>query len=222
MTIGEAMSPHKELADLELSAQEVMIGARRLRLWRPARPQELVDGGAESGAAGPVWAHTWTSGIVLARLITDRALQDLRVLDIGCGLGLVGVAAAAAGAAVTVSDRSAYALAFAAVNAEVNGLSVEAVRCDWRDPAPLAVRGPWDLVLGADLLYDERSAFHLLRLLDRLVAAAGEVWLTDPGRRAAAAFTAAASVDWTLSRRACGSGVVLHRLRRDPDAGRSL
>ena len=49
-------------------------------------------------------------------------------------------------------------------------------------------RAPWDLVLGADVLYPHADLTDLAELLPRLVTAGGEVWLADPGRPPAAAF----------------------------------
>lgn len=204
----------------DITADELEIGQRRLRLWRPLEPQDVDDPEAERGTDGPFWAQTWPSGVVLASVVSRRRLQNVRVLEVGCGLGVVGLAAAAAGARVTVTDRSRYALGFTAVNAEANGLTVETIRCEWRDPAPLVTSGPWDLVLGSDVLYDEHSAHRLLMLLGRVVARAGEVWLADPGRDPAKAFFAAAKTDWRHAERRCGYGVHLHLLvplSRDPD-----
>jgi predicted nicotinamide N-methyase len=208
-------SPESALP-FDITVDEFQVGSHRLRLWRPVEPQEVDDPGAERGLAGPVWAQTWTSGFVLADLVARQSLRGVRVLDVGCGLGLVGLAAARAGADVTVSDRSRYALAFTAANAEDNGLAVRAVRCEWRDPTPLELDGPWDLVLGSDILYDDSSARHLLALLGRVIGPAGEVWLADPGRPPASSFLAAASTHWQLSGRACSHGVRLHRLVRKP------
>ena len=60
-------------------------------------------------------------------------------------------------------------------------------------------RAPWDLVLGADLLYERRNVAPLLDLVPRLVGASdsgdeaagrrrGELWLADPGRAPADDF----------------------------------
>ena len=191
-----------------------MLGGRRFRVWRPAHPPEVQDPDAERDAAGPFWAQTWTSGVVLAGLLARCSLRGVRVLELGCGLGLVGMAAARAGGRVTVNDRSKLALRFTALNAKENRLAVQTVRCEWQSPQALEVHGPWDLVLGSDILYDERSAYALTGLLDRVVAADGEVWITDPGRDAASAFLASASPAWRLLKYRCGHGVLLHRLSR--------
>ncbi|MBV8953408.1 MAG: methyltransferase domain-containing protein [Solirubrobacterales bacterium] len=191
-----------------------MLGGRRFRIWRPTHPLEVQDPYAERGDAGPIWSQAWTSGVVLAGLLARCPLHGVRVLELGCGLGLVAIAAARAGGRVMVSDRSGLALAFTALNADENRVAVETVQCDWQSPHALEVHGPWDLVLGSDILYVERSAHALTALLDRVVAADGEVWITDPGRAAASAFLASASTAWRLSDYRCGHGVLLHRLAR--------
>jgi predicted nicotinamide N-methyase len=196
----------------DVSAEELRLGGRRLRIWRPAHPTEVQDPYAERGDAGPIWAQTWTSGVVLAGLLARSPLHGVRVLELGCGLGLVAIAAARAGGRVTVNDRSKLALAFTALNADENGVAVETVQCDWQSPQALEARGPWDLVLGSDILYIEQSAHALTALLGRVVAADGEVWITDPRRDAASAFLASASTAWRLSNYRCGHGVLLHRL----------
>jgi predicted nicotinamide N-methyase len=57
----------------------------------------------------------------------------------------------------------------------------------WDEPAALLDDAPWDLVLGADLLYEQRNADRLLELLPQL---GGEILLADPGRPFAPRFLA--------------------------------
>jgi predicted nicotinamide N-methyase len=64
-------------------------------------------------------------------------------------------------------------------NAERNGLFIHASRVRWSDPEPLLRAAPWDLVLGADLLYEARNAEQLAGLLPTL---GGDVLLAEPGR----------------------------------------
>jgi Lysine methyltransferase len=128
--------------------------------------------------------------------------------------GCLSLAADWACGRVTVNDRSKLALRFTALNARENRLAVQTVRCEWQSPQALEVHGPWDLVLGSDILYNEQSAHALSALLDRVVAAEGEVWITDPGRDAASAFLASAAPAWRLLKYRCGHGVLLHRLSR--------
>ena len=54
---------------------------------------------------------------------------------------------------------------------------------DWRDTDAIVSLGPFDLVLAADVLYEERNAAPILTLLATLGAPAT---IADPGRRHAA------------------------------------
>ena len=99
---------------------------------------------------------------------------------------------AAAGGRPVATDWSPQAIDLARANADRNGLAIEALRADWASPEALLERAPWDLVLGADLLYERRNGELLLPLLPRLVRPGGDVWLADPGRPPAAGFLDAA------------------------------
>ena len=70
-------------------------------------------------------------------------------------------------------------------NAERNGLLLRVARVRWSDPEQLLRPAPWDLVLGADLLYEARNADQLGELLPRL---GGDVLLAEPGRPYAKEF----------------------------------
>jgi len=133
----------------------------------------------------PYWAELWPSGIALARALDGRALRGKRVVELGCGLGVPALVAARAGARVLATDWAPEALELLERNAVRNGIALRTARVDWREPAPLLAEAPWDLVLGADLLYEARNGEPLLALLPRL---GGEAWIADPGRATAEEF----------------------------------
>lgn len=107
------------------------------------------------------------------------------MLELGAGLGLPSLAAALRGADVLATDWADDAVALLRANAERNGIALRAERVRWDEPELLLGGAPWDLVLGADLLYEARNADQLLALLPRL---GGEILLADPGRPFAPAF----------------------------------
>jgi predicted nicotinamide N-methyase len=162
----------------------------------------------------PYWAELWPSSIALARAVAAAAPVGARVLELGCGLGLPSIAAALCGAHVLATDRSTDALTFTTYNAALNGTSVEVDVCSWADAESVVSRAPWDLVLGADVLYPHADLTDLAELLPRLVTAGGEVWLADPGRPPAAAFVASCT-RWAESSggHQDDAGVTVHRLR---------
>lgn len=137
----------------------------------------------------PYWAELWPSGLALARELDGRPLRGRRVVELGCGLGLPSLVAARAGARVLATDWSPEALELLERNSARNGVDLRTAVVDWREPGRLLAEAPWDLVLGADLLYEERNVEPLLDLLPRL---GGEAWIADPGRSTAERFFAAA------------------------------
>ena len=188
----------------ELVEEVVGIGGRELSLLRPRNAEALLSEEAfDEDEFMPYWAELWPSALALARAVGVRALRGARVLELGCGLGLPSLAAAAAGGRVLATDWAADAIAITLRNAERNGLAVEALRCSWTAPEPLLERAPWDLVLASDVLYEERNGAALLPLLPRLIDVRGEIWLTDPGRAAAASFLDAIGDSLRISSRPC-------------------
>ena len=127
----------------------------------------------------PYWAELWPSGLALARHVAARDLRRLRVLELGCGLGLPALAAALRGADVLATDWAEAAVDLVGQNAERNGVFLRATRVRWSEPEPLLRAAPWDIVLGADLLYEARNAEQLAELLPVL---GGEMLLAEPGR----------------------------------------
>lgn len=194
----------------ELVSQSVDLPGGPLRLLQPREAAELPDaGGVEWAPIAPYWAVLWRSGVALARELDGEALAGRRVLELGCGLALPSLTAARAGAIVLATDESAEALTLVARNARVNGLRVETAAIEWSDADELRSRGPFDLVLAADVLYEQDSAAPLGSLLPQL---APEAWIADPGRPAAAAFVTEALGRWEVETSVRGV-VCIHRMR---------
>lgn len=137
---------------------------------------------AEDDAFGsPYWAYYWLGGLALARFVLDRpeTVRGRRVLDLGCGSGLVAIAAMQAGAAsVLAADVDPYAVRAAELNAAANGVAVELVHGDLTDgPVPEV-----DLILAGDVFYDPEPAARVTPFLARCRAAGIDVLVGDPRR----------------------------------------
>jgi predicted nicotinamide N-methyase len=181
--------------------------------WEALRHDE---GGA--GRPIPYWARLWPSGIALAAaLAADPPAAGSRVLELGCGLALPSIVAARAGAAVLATDGLTDAVAFAAHGMALNGVAGDVAHADWTEHGDaLAARGPFDLVLAADVLYTRANVERALRLLPRLVAPGGTIRLADPGRAGARDFLAAARGTFAVVSARDGD-VALHTLRPRSD-----
>jgi predicted nicotinamide N-methyase len=155
---------------------------------RPPNADELIDEGAfDDDEFLPYWAELWRSGVALAEAVSSLDVGGKRVLELGAGLGLPSLAAALRGAKVLATDWADDAVALLRANAKRNSIRLRAKRVRWDAPEALLREAPWQLVLGADLLYEERNAVQLLELLPQL---GGEIVIADPGRPFAKDFFA--------------------------------
>jgi predicted nicotinamide N-methyase len=193
----------------DLISETVSLPHGELHLLQPRDSAELPDDGdVEWAPLVPYWSVLWRSGLALGRELGNRRLDGLRVVELGCGMGVPSLAASRSGAAVLATDVSVEALELLACNASRNDIDVDTAQVDWGSPASLLPRAPFDLVLAADVLYDRASVAQLLALLPRL---APRTLLADPGRPAADAFLAQARRRWPVATQA--SGVVnIHTL----------
>ena len=192
----------------------IPVNGRDLRLLRPRDAEALLDEHAfEHEEYLPYWAELWPSSLALARAIGGRALKGARTLELGCGLGLPSIAAALAGGRVLATDWSSEAIRMTETNAERNDAALETLVCSWSEPAPLLERAPWDLVLASDVLYEARNGEALLALLPQL---GRDIWLADPGRKAAERFLEAAGEIWQVEQRRAPELVngAVYRLRQ--------
>jgi predicted nicotinamide N-methyase len=180
-------------------------------LLQPEGGAEIPDDHqVEWAPIAPYWSILWRSGQALAReLETGASLQGRRVVELGCGLGVPSLAAARGGATVLATDTEGEALELLERNAAANGVEIETARVDWAAPQELIARAPFDLVVGADVLYERPNVARLLKLLPKL---APEAWLAEPGRPAAEPFLEQAQKRWQLETTTRGV-VRIHRLR---------
>ena len=109
------------------------------------------------------------------------------MLELGCGLALPSIVAARSGADVLATDGITDAVAFAAHGMALNEVVADVAHASWTEHGEaLAARGPFDVVLAADVLYTRANVETALRLLPRLVAPGGVVRLADPAAPARA------------------------------------
>jgi predicted nicotinamide N-methyase len=189
----------------------MIIGPLRLNFARVADPDEVLDqvveaedrrerqtGDRRDGNALhlPYWAELWDSAIGMGQMLVkwqtgdvDRLLPGARpplsMLDLGCGMGLSGTVAAALGHRATLADLEAPALLFARLNTLPYADRVRIRQLNWQTDN-LGER--FDVILGADVLY-ERAQWEFLDNFWRAhLAPNGAVLLGEPGRQSGDLF----------------------------------
>jgi predicted nicotinamide N-methyase len=172
------------IADYPCRIIDVPIADLAVRLHTVRRLEDHVDVDALLRDADPpeppYWAHLWTASRVLARLAaTEIDCRGRRIVEAGCGLGLVGIVAARRGAAVTMFDFFDAAVRFAQANVALNGCSAAVLRADLNHPP---FRGSFDCCLAADVTYDVGLQKALARFLGLYLARDGRAWCVESVR----------------------------------------
>jgi len=159
---------------------------RKLRLIEGTADENIraVSGSDSTGR------KIWDAGHALSRLLTNNSdsLLGKQILELGSGTGIVGLTAAAEGATVCLTDGAMSLLPMLEANVEENDLQHRArVRClQWGDEeeiAAVASEGPFDMIIGSDLLYSPESFPELVDTLAALcIVNRTEVLLAYPAR----------------------------------------
>ena len=149
------------------------------------------------GTSGGFGARMWPSAKTLVDHISAGAwpheLEGKRVLELGCGVGLGGLAAGYVGADVVLTDRDEAVLRRASENLQLNrqliereGGSATVAPLTWghkrRMQEVLDEHGPFDIILGSDLLYSRASYGDLLTTIAFFSLPHTRTWLACPSR----------------------------------------
>lgn len=174
--------------------ETVILGDVTFEIERPWGSDQMFDHAAVRSAYAsdeyiPYWAELWPAARMLAKAILALAPcpKPMHALEVACGLGLPGIAAMRRGFFVSFSDIDELAVTYAADNAKRNGfregMHFGTAAVDLRSPPQDLV---FDVLLGADLLYEERMLEPVVEFLRRTPM--DYALIADPDRIAAKPF----------------------------------
>src|SRR5207247_677977 len=102
----------------DLISRTLSLPHGELCLLQPREAAELPDDGeVEWAPLVPYWSVLWRSGLALGHELSRKRLDGLRIVELGCGLGVPSLASTRSGAAVLATDASVEALDLLACNA---------------------------------------------------------------------------------------------------------
>lgn len=146
----------------------------------------------------PYWAELWDSARGMGQFLVDHFPPGSeppmgQVLDLGCGMGMSGTVAAALGCRVLFADLEPPALLFAQLNSAPWRPRVRTRRTNWQRDR---LGESFELILGADILYERAQWPFLDAFWREHLAPGGSVLLGEPGRQTGDLFT-----EWIIQRR---------------------
>ncbi|MES2606521.1 MAG: methyltransferase domain-containing protein [Pseudomonadota bacterium] len=182
------------MTSLRVRYQTIEFGETdiHLRMLRDKQQFEDADDVALnlgiSSATWPIFGVVWASGMVLAHLMHAHDIKGLRILEVGCGIGLASLVLNNRHANITATDYHPEAGPFLRENVLLNqGEPIPFVRTGWADSD--TELGLFDLIIGSDVLYEHEHAELLSRFIERHTRPLGHVILVDPGRGNHARFS---------------------------------
>ncbi len=155
-----------------------------VEIFTVAGLETIVDGDALLRAREPeeppYWALVWIGArSIAAQMLATPPAPEMRVLDLGCGLGLSGIAAAIGGAHVTFADYVPQALEFVRASAGYHSLPPERFSTRTLDFTKDDPPERYDVVLAADVVYEPGAYEPLVDFLCKALAPRGTLWLTE-------------------------------------------
>jgi predicted nicotinamide N-methyase len=116
----------------------------------------------------------WPAAVELAHHLARSDLHGKSILELGCGCALPAIVASFRAPKLVLATDRETALGCTRRNLEMNDVEagLTAVALDWTNATHLEQvysRGPWDFVIGADLVYAEEVFAPLVTVLERLV-----------------------------------------------------
>jgi 2-polyprenyl-6-hydroxyphenyl methylase/3-demethylubiquinone-9 3-methyltransferase len=126
-----------------------------------------------------------------------RPFEGLRLLDIGCGGGLLSEPMARLGFAVTGVDASARNIGTAKAHAEPQGLDID-YRCDTAEALLGQGAGPFDVVLNMEVIEHVADPGGYLRTCAKLVAPGGMMFVATLNRTPQAFALAVVGAEYVL------------------------
>ncbi len=184
------MKPYRiKYQTIEFKHQDIHIKTLRDR-QQYSDPEGLAADLGISSAQWSLFGVVWDSSQVLAHLIDAKDTTGLRILEVGCGIGLSSLLLNARREDITATDYHPEAGEFLISNAALNDdEAIPFLRTGWENKD--TGLGHFDLIIGSDILYEEEHTQLLSQFIKQHAKAECEIIIVDPGRGFHAKFSKA-------------------------------
>lgn len=214
-TVIPLSAPLDELLDAAKSRYDVRfepvtVGGETLELLQIADVSALIDRQLARAGNGPVelpfWSTIWPAAMLLAHSLRHLGPpQGRTVLEVGCGIGLVGLFAAKQGYSCLLTDINPDALLFTQINILRNDLA------DWASVAKADFTADrlgrrFEVILGAEVLYLTDTYRSLLKFFLAHIALKKDaaLLLSKDFTRKATRFMALADEEFAIAEKVIG------------------
>jgi len=165
---------------IEFGDIDIHVRTLRNRQEYSNQHDDAVNSGVTS-ATWPLFGVVWASGELLSHIMLDYKVKGLRILEVGCGIGLASLILNSRSADITATDHNPDAEHFLSENVLLNdGDDIPFTCTSWAELGDDL--GEFDLIIGSDLLYERDHAELLSNFIERHSKQCCKVIIVDPGR----------------------------------------
>lgn len=130
----------------------------------------------------PIFGVLWPSGFVMATIAEQIKIEGLKILEVGCGLGLSSLVLKLRDADISATDYNPAVQTFLQENTRINQIEeIPFYRADWEDDHLISQKR-YDLIIGSDILYESDHAENLAHFINKSAKENCKVIIVDPGR----------------------------------------
>lgn len=141
--------------------------------------KKIIDG--LSSANWSLFGVLWPSSRVLANIMEDYKVDNIRILEVGCGIGLSSHILNHRQANITATDFNPEVQPFLLENARINGEKEIPFECaNWKNSDDEL--GIFDLIIASDVLYEQFHLNDLANFFNTHCKKTSKIILVDPGR----------------------------------------
>jgi predicted nicotinamide N-methyase len=130
----------------------------------------------------PYFGILWPAAEALSIYLNDhpKLIKNKTILELGCGLGYPALVATHLEARVLATDYHPDVEEYFLRNCRHSSVKCDYLRLNWREDKQDI--GQFDIVMGSDVLYENKHASEVARGLIRFLKPGGKILLSDPGR----------------------------------------
>lgn len=141
-----------------------------------------------SSANWSLFGVLWPSGQVLSNIMQDYDIENIRILEVGCGVGLSSLILNHRNANITATDFNPEAKLFLDENTRINSdTDIPFVCANWKNQNDEL--GEFDLIIASDVLYEQFQLKDLSNFLQLHSKKESKIIVVDPGRGNSNKFT---------------------------------
>ncbi|MEZ0344678.1 MAG: methyltransferase [Caldimicrobium sp.] len=170
----------KEELNMELEEEAITLRGKTLKILRPKRLEDIFQGDPFLETEKfPFWFKIWEGSLILADYLATLS-EKKKILELGCGLGVVSLFASAFGHEVLATDIEELPLKILQKSAELNNLSFKIQKLDILNPE---LKETFDIIAASEILYKKSFYDPLLKFFKDYLKPTSEVLLAHSEER---------------------------------------